>query len=182
MHSTWGLFCPCLGRFVVTIPQDLWSHSPPTTSPSNSAVALLLTTSQNFLHPSALAHPPLLADPLYVVSWVSPLAFWVASFIVVMLMVLRWVFKSPPAASEALLYLSLLEPGIWAIQVNCPMNEGCTGECEEKENSCCPFHSCILQIFIEYLLSAGVLQEKLGTMVSWTRLNSVLEGRETLIK
>lgn len=46
------------------------------------------------------------------------------------------------------------------------MNEGCTGECEEKENSYRPFHSCILHIFIENLLSAGGSQEKLGAIVS----------------
>lgn len=85
-----------------------------------------------------------------------------------MLIGLRWVFKALPAAPDPLFCMCLLEPGSQAIQVNYPMNEGCTGECEEKENSCHPFHSCILQIFIEYLLSAGALQERLGKMVSRT--------------
>ena len=92
-----------------------------------------------------------------------------------MLMGLRWAFNLLPAAPDPFLYMYLMEPGSQAIQVNCPMNEGCTGECEEK-NSGCPFHSYILQIFIEYLLSAGAWQERLGKMVSRTRQGQSWRG------
>lgn len=69
-----------------------------------------------------------------------------------------------------------------AIQVSCPMNEGCMGECEEEESPDGPFHSCILQIFIEYLIQCqGVAKEAGGNgKPNWAR--PVLERRETLIK
>lgn len=56
------------------------------------------------------------------------------------------------------------------------------GECEEEESPDGPFHSCILQIFIEYLIKCqGVAKEAGGNgKPNWVR--PVLERRETLIK
>lgn len=63
------------------------------------------------------------------------------------------------------------------IQVSRPINKGCMGECEEEESSDGPFHSCILRIFIEYLIKCqGVAKEAGGNgKPNWAR--PVLEQR-----
>ena len=94
-----------------------------------------------------------------------------------MLTGLQWVFLKPlPAASRPTSFQVPPELHSQAIQVSGPMNEGCTGECEEEESPDGPFHSCILQIFIEYLLSARAWQKRQGATVnptgqdqSWSR-------------
>lgn len=119
-----------LGRWLVTFLMSSYSPAP-LLPPSNSATGFP-TSSQIVLHPSMLVYL-LCLWPLECRFMSSPQVFGVALFIIIMLKGLRWV-QVPPCSSRPLLSLLLLEPGSQAIHMNCPMNEGCTGECEEKEN------------------------------------------------
>lgn len=135
--------------------------------PPVSLVGLLLTIFSNLppLHPSTQALPPL-PPPRMLVSGEFPVfAFPMASCCICMLMASHGSL-STACSSRPLLSTPLKKQGSQAVHVNCPMNEGCTGECEENENSYRPFNSCIPQIFIENLLSAGALQGKLGETMS----------------